>query len=493
MAGQATQAEPLAGMGCCQQLRGVLRKNLLLKKADWFSTLFEIGIPVSMMALTVLLKDLSTQFDAPPIAYTCGPARPFDTSEPEMFPLDLAWLGCFQRPPVCPPGATNEMGYYQLPLPPLPPPLDGIDALYGQLGYINFLSFTVGDETGTWDTLPGIGGLGLENPSLSIGALMQRLVLNDVVLALVPNTPEVQEFAAWLQLQAPGTEDAVQFYSSEADLEAFIGSPGYENVLEDGAGKIAFAIVFDEMNREDAQWSYTIRANYTSPVFGQQRQPTVACLYPGSQRRPCRFRWTVPSTREPPVRRFQRLPSRSRLYGYTFGGFSTLQLAVDTYILFGERTGDVTVLPSMALMPVRPYQADNFFDVIGALFGLFFMLAFIYPASRLIRGLVMEKEAKLRETMQMMGLASWILDLSWFITAAVQMLLTCVLITLTTAGRVFEYMNPFLLFIWLFLFCMAAIALCFLISSFFSRSKAAATLGTMLFFGKLFFAFTVQL
>ena len=58
---------------------------------------------------------------------------------------------------------------------------------------------------GTW---PGIGDLGLENPSLSIGTLMERLVLNEVVLALVPNTLEVQEFAAWLQLQAPGTEDA---------------------------------------------------------------------------------------------------------------------------------------------------------------------------------------------------------------------------------------------------------------------------------------------
>ena len=71
-------------------------------KAAWFSTLFEIGIPVSMMALTVLLKDLSTQYDAPSIAYTCGPARPFDTSQPELFPeVNLAWLGCYERPPVC--------------------------------------------------------------------------------------------------------------------------------------------------------------------------------------------------------------------------------------------------------------------------------------------------------------------------------------------------------------------------------------------------------
>jgi ATP-binding cassette subfamily A (ABC1) protein 3 len=474
-------------MGACRQLRGVLWKNALLKKAAWFSTLSEIAIPVSLLALTVLLKDLSTQYDAPSIAYTCGPARPFDTSQPSIVPLDLAWLGCFQRPELCPAGESNEMGYYQIPLPPLPPPLDDLlGSLYGQLGYINFLSFTVGDEGGAFDSLPGVGDLPLENPSLSIAALMERLVLNDVVLALVPATPEVEEFAAWLQLQAPETEAAVQIYASEAELEDFIRSPEYENVEGDGAGKVAFAIVFDEMDRATAQWSYTIRANYTSPVYGQQRQPTVACLYPGSPRRPCRFRWSVPSTREPPVRRFRRLPSRSRLYGYTYGGFSTLQLAVDTYIMFGDRTGDVVVQPSMALMPVRPYQADNFFDVIGVLFGLFFMLAFIYPASRLIRGLVLEKEAKLAEAMQMMGLAGWILDLSWFITAAIQMLVTCILITIATAGRVFEFMDPVILFIWLFLFCMAAIALCFLISAFFSRSKAAATLGTMIFFGSYF-------
>ena len=314
---------------CGRQLQGVLWKNLLLKRAAWFATLFEVAIPVGMMALTVLLKDLSTQYDAPSIAYTCGPARPFDTSQPSLMPFGMAWLGCYQRPDVCPAGVANEMGYYQLPLPvDLPPPFDTlIGSIYGQLGYINFLSYTVGDESLAFDTGElGLEGLGLENPSLAIGALMERLVLNDAVLALSPATAEVAAFAAWLELQAPGTESAVQTFASEDDLETFIASADYENLDANGAGKIAFAIAFDQMDRVGAQWSYTIRANYTSPVFGQQRQPTVACLYPGSQRRPCRFRWTVPSTSEPPTRRFRRLPSRSRLYGYTFGGFSTLQL-----------------------------------------------------------------------------------------------------------------------------------------------------------------------
>lgn len=47
-------------------------------------------------------------------------------------------------------------------------------------------------------------------------------------------------------------------------------------------------------------------------------------------------------------------------------------------------------------------------------------------------------------------------------------------------------MDKTILFLWLFLFCLAAITLCFLISAFFSRSKTAATLGTMIFFGCYF-------
>jgi hypothetical protein len=138
----------------------------------------------------------------------------------------------------------------------------------------------------------------------------------------------------------------------------------------------------------------------------------------------------VPSTAEPPVRRFRQLPSRSRLYGYTYGGFSTLQvrppshhhrrhliltssssssphphlfviiitssssshhhhhlittippspsphptrstpqLALDEYILFGERSGAVSFEPSFGLMPARPYRVRRLqaaADCVGA-------------------------------------------------------------------------------------------------------------------------------
>ena len=126
----------------CQQLRGVLRKNVLLKQPRGSRRCSRLP-SVSMMALTVLLKDLSTQYDALSIAYTRGPAR---RSTRHSSVPGLAWLGCFERLSAAR-QAPRTNGLLSAALLPLPPPFDDLTGpLYGQLGYITFLSFTVGDE-----------------------------------------------------------------------------------------------------------------------------------------------------------------------------------------------------------------------------------------------------------------------------------------------------------------------------------------------------------
>ena len=74
------------GSGCCRQLQGVLWKNVLLKRAAWLGTLFEILVPVGMMSLTVLLKDLSTQYDNPAVSRLLCLPPPFEssTSRPQL-------------------------------------------------------------------------------------------------------------------------------------------------------------------------------------------------------------------------------------------------------------------------------------------------------------------------------------------------------------------------------------------------------------------------
>lgn len=54
-------------------------------------------------------------------------------------------------------------------------------------------------------------------------------------------------------------------------------------------------------------------------------------------------------------------------------------------------------MASVSLMPTAAFKSDNFQGVISSTLGIFYMLSFLYPVSRLIRSLVLEKETRIRE------------------------------------------------------------------------------------------------
>lgn len=61
---------------------------------------------------------------------------------------------------------------------------------------------------------------------------------------------------------------------------------------------------------------------------------------------------------------------------------------------------------------------------------LFMTLAWIYSVAIIIKGIVYEKEARLKETMRIMGLDSGILWLSWFISSFIPLLMSAALLVL---------------------------------------------------------------
>jgi hypothetical protein len=191
-------------------------------------------------------------------------------------------------------------------------------------------------------------------------------------------------------------------------------------------GKVGLAVVFQEMDGATNVWRYAIRANFTSPIFGQQQQPTVACLYDGrSGNQPCGFVNTVPATNIPPVDQTLGPTGLSNaVEGYSYSGFLTLQQTVDSYILQeANAAAPVDLQVSVGLMPNRAFRTDNFFELAGNLLGLFFMLSFIYPVSRFVRAIVLDKEKRVKETMKIMGLRATVIDLAWFLMMGLQMLL----------------------------------------------------------------------
>lgn len=59
---------------------------------------------------------------------------------------------------------------------------------------------------------------------------------------------------------------------------------------------------------------------------------------------------------------------------------------------------------------------------------MFMTLAWIYTVSMVVKGIVYEKERRLKEVMRVMGLSNATLWLAWFLTSAVMMLASIVML-----------------------------------------------------------------
>lgn len=70
----------------------------------------------------------------------------------------------------------------------------------------------------------------------------------------------------------------------------------------------------------------------------------------------------------------------------------------------------------------------SFLRVLNRSLPLFMTLAWIYSVAMIIKGVVYEKEARLKETMRIMGLSTGTLWLSWFISSVIPFLVSAALL-----------------------------------------------------------------
>ncbi|KAL0181738.1 hypothetical protein M9458_024144, partial [Cirrhinus mrigala] len=117
-----------------------------------------------------------------------------------------------------------------------------------------------------------------------------------------------------------------------------------------------------------------------------------------------------------------------------------------------------------------------FIRVLNRSLPLFMTLAWIYSVAMIIKGVVYEKEARLKETMRIMGLSSGMLSYLPFLFSA------GLLIAALKWGDILPYSDPAVVFFFLAAFATATIMLCFLISTFFSRANLAAACGGLVYF-----------
>uniref|UniRef100_A0A8C8I043 P-type phospholipid transporter n=1 Tax=Oncorhynchus tshawytscha TaxID=74940 RepID=A0A8C8I043_ONCTS len=168
---------------------------------------------------------------------------------------------------------------------------------------------------------------------------------------------------------------------------------------------------------------------------------------------------------------------------YIWGGFSYLQDIIEHSIITvvtgaKEKTGVY-----IQQMPYPCYVDDIFLRVMSRSMPLFMTLAWMYSVAIIIKSVVYEKEARLKETMRIMGLDNGILWFSWFISSLIPLLISaCLLVVLLKMGNLLPYSDPSVIFLFLGSFAVVTIMQCFLISTMFARANLAAACGGIIYF-----------
>eukprot|EP01138_Halocafeteria_seosinensis_P013541 gb/GECG01013830.1/.p1 GENE.gb/GECG01013830.1/~~gb/GECG01013830.1/.p1 ORF type:complete len:1624 (+),score=205.04 gb/GECG01013830.1/:1-4872(+) len=327
------------------------------------------------------------------------------------------------------------------------------------------------------------------------------------------------------RIDVPKFSEIAQIYDSQSALESRITSNDYADSPGD---EIVFAAI--AFNHGKPDWDYSIRMNLTATpstvenvdVLQQDVEPSRQEDYLRAQSpfsdvdgAPLVLR-----TRLPGFLTLQRMVDRyiinqnvsedqlgdsfyTKLFeeelGRTLFGISDLNIPLNPtpeaedgirQFLKGERYSPQTV--RMAPFPIVGLTTNIFYTVAANAFPLFLLISFLPPTSSLIRGLVLEKEHKIREGMQMMGLSTSALYSSWFITYLLIYFVIAILISLVSSATFFSHSNFSAVLLLFLLFGASTTAFCFMISVFFSRAKTASTIGVLLYFGGYFPFFAVE-
>uniref|UniRef100_A0A8B9GST9 P-type phospholipid transporter n=1 Tax=Astyanax mexicanus TaxID=7994 RepID=A0A8B9GST9_ASTMX len=174
---------------------------------------------------------------------------------------------------------------------------------------------------------------------------------------------------------------------------------------------------------------------------------------------------------------------------YIRGGFVYVQDLVEraiTQVLSGKQPSTGIYVQQM---PYPCFVDDVFLRVLNRSLPLFLTLAWTYSVAMIIKCVVYEKEARLKETMRIMGLSSGTLWLSWFVSSYLNFLISSLALVLLDIFKnilhfkyILPYSDPAVVFFFLSAFATATIMLCFLISTFFSRANLAAACGDLAYF-----------
>ncbi|XP_051713429.2 retinal-specific phospholipid-transporting ATPase ABCA4 isoform X1 [Oryctolagus cuniculus] len=168
---------------------------------------------------------------------------------------------------------------------------------------------------------------------------------------------------------------------------------------------------------------------------------------------------------------------------YIWGGFAYLQDMVEQGITRSQVPAGAPLGIYLQQMPYPCFVDDSFMIILNRCFPIFMVLAWIYSVSMTVKGIVLEKELRLKETLKNQGVSNAVIWCTWFLDSFSIMSMSIFLLTLFIMhGRILHYSDPFILFLFLLAFSTATIMQCFLLSTFFSKASLAAACSGVIYF-----------
>ncbi|KAK7101563.1 hypothetical protein V1264_019927 [Littorina saxatilis] len=166
-----------------------------------------------------------------------------------------------------------------------------------------------------------------------------------------------------------------------------------------------------------------------------------------------------------------------------------LQMLVGSAVVEEWSGQNVSVRWQTNRMPYPPYLFDGMVQVLMTMIPAFIMLSFMLPVIQYIKGIVYEKERKLKESMKLMGLlpsAHWA---AWFFTCMIFMVITMAIYTVflgvsfTDHGPAIGNGDVTLFFVFMLVYAVAIVTYCFMISAMIQKANIAAVVGGLVYFG----------
>ncbi|EWM26310.1 atp-binding cassette superfamily [Nannochloropsis gaditana] len=301
-----------------------------------------------------------------------------------------------------------------------------------------------------------------------------------LVFAVAPSSntdAAAAEAANALQLRVQDlTNSSVStlLFPSEADLDAYIAQPDY--AVNTTLKNIGVAVVFDS---GAPNWHYHLRVNRTvNEGYTYNLPPTTL---------------STDSLLKNPNDRPKACSRCIAQYLETwyYSGALAVQNLVDSFIISQAAGAPRKLTAAVVNFPSPGYTEAGFWGQVQSFFPLLMILAILYTVTNVVRSLVTEKEARIREGMRMMALTDSALYASWVFHFATTFTIIAALIVLV-GGKLFQHSDKGLVFAFFLLFFFATMAFAFWMSTFFSKSKTAASLGIMPYFAGYFLTMALK-